>query len=82
MPDEDSQVKVAILEQQVEHLKERLEEKDKEQIRRLDILEDKMDQVLLAHSRYKGAWGMLLLISSGIWAGVVFMKDFFMRDRA
>lgn len=83
MEDEtNSAVRVAVLENQVDHLEKKLEAKDSEIVRRMETLEDKMDQVLLAHSRYRGAWGMFLMITSALWAGVVFLKDIIWKGKA
>ena len=89
----DNAVRVAVLENQVHHLESKLEAKDKEIVvrlnedkadfvRRMEALEMKMDEVLLAHSRYRGAWGMLLMITSALWAGVVFLKDIIWKGKA
>lgn len=52
-----------------------LEEQHKTVISKIDKIEEKQDAMLTELTKYKGAYGMLTLLGTVLFAGVTFFKD-------
>lgn len=80
MSDSTSTERLAVLERDVEHLKDsHLENKD-EVIKRLETLENQQRDLLLELSRYRGSWGTILMIASALWGAFTIFKDYLFKD--
>ena len=71
MTEHEHSVKIAVLEEQMKGIREQLKAHNESTQKRFDVMGEKLDELLTASNKGKGAYAVLFVLSGAIGAAVI-----------